>query len=133
MLTGLHTARVVTQYERGGAREPALLLAASNPMAWLTRLEFNAMSLRLSVGAARQDADAFQAYLDWGREFVRHTPRANIYYNMVLALNRLDRPEEAAQLLAQARYYYPREPLLRQDNISQALQSLEQGVQSAAD
>ncbi|ATG75271.1 Wzy polymerase domain-containing protein [Zobellella denitrificans] len=130
MLTGLQTARVVTQYERGGAKEPALLLAASNPMAWLTRLEFNAMSLRLTVGTAQQDNQALQAYLDWGQEFVRHTPRANIYYNMVLALNRLEREQEAEQLLQLARHYYPMEPLLREDNISQALRSLDEGAQS---
>ncbi|MDX1269727.1 MAG: Wzy polymerase domain-containing protein, partial [Oceanisphaera sp.] len=133
MLTGLQTARVVTQYERGGSKEPALLLSASNPVAWLTRLEFNAMSLRLAVGSAQQNTEELQAYVDWGRQFVRHTPRANIYYNMVLALNRLDRPQEAQQLLEEARYYYPNDATLQQENISQALQTLDQGPGSRAD
>jgi O-antigen polymerase len=130
MLTGLQTARVVTQYERGGGKEPELLLSASNPMAWLTRLEFNAMSLRLAVGSAQQNVEELQAYVDWGRQFVRHTPRANIYYNMVLALNRLDRKQEAEQLLLQARYFYPDDAMLQQDNISKALQTLDQGPSS---
>ncbi|OIN10268.1 PglL family O-oligosaccharyltransferase [Oceanisphaera psychrotolerans] len=132
MLTGLQTARVVTQYERGGGKEPELLLSASNPMAWLTRLEFNAMSLRLAVGSAQQNAEELQAYVDWGRQFVRHTPRANIYYNMVLALNRLEREQEAEQLLQQARYFYPDDAMLQQDNISKALQTLDQGRSSQA-
>ncbi|GAA3715856.1 Wzy polymerase domain-containing protein [Oceanisphaera sediminis] len=133
MLTGLQTARVVTQYERGGGKEPELLLSASNPLAWLTRLEFNAMSLRLAVGSAQQNTEELQAYVDWGRQFVRHTPRANIYYNMALALNRLDRPQEADELLQEARYYYPSDASLQQDNISQALQTLSQGRSSQAD
>ncbi|PSJ46733.1 ligase [Zobellella endophytica] len=132
MLTGLQTAYVVTQYERGGYREPQRLLAASNPMAWLTRLEFNAMSLRLVVGAQQRDLRALQAYLSWGEEFVRHTPRSNIYYNMVLALNHLDRRQEAERLLALARHYYPGEQLLHQDSISKALRSLDEGRASAA-
>ncbi|MBM7455551.1 O-antigen polymerase [Oceanisphaera litoralis] len=132
MLTGLQTARVVTQYERGGGKEPELLLSASNPLAWLTRLEFNAMSLRLAVGSAQQNTEELQAYVDWGRQFVRHTPRANIYYNMALALNRLDRPQEADALLQQARYFYPDDATLQQDNISQTLQTLNQGPASQA-
>ncbi|WMC10173.1 Wzy polymerase domain-containing protein [Oceanimonas pelagia] len=121
MATGLHSARLITQYERGGGKEPELLLAVSNPLAWLGRLEFSAMSLRLTVAAAQQDTEALQAYLDWGREFVRHTPRAGIYRNMVLALHHLDRPEEARRLLQRARYYYPREESLHDDRIQRAL------------
>ncbi|MFP2770042.1 PglL family O-oligosaccharyltransferase [Oceanisphaera sp. KMM 10153] len=132
MITGLQTARVVTQYERGGSKEPALLLSASNPLAWLTRLEFNAMSLRLAVGSAQQNTAELQAYVDWGRQFVRHTPRANIYYNMALALNRLDRQQEADQLLQQARYFYPDDAMLQQNNIDKALQTLDQGRGSPA-
>ncbi|GAA3542108.1 PglL family O-oligosaccharyltransferase [Zobellella aerophila] len=125
MLSGLQTAHVVTQYERGGYKEPELLLSASNPMAWLTRLEFNAMSLQLAVGQAQQDNDALQAYATWAEQFVRHTPRANIYYNLVLALNHLDEQARAERLLAEARHFYPGDPLLKHDNISQALRTLE--------
>ena len=35
MLTALHTAWVVTKHERGGYKQPALLLDIVNPMAWL--------------------------------------------------------------------------------------------------
>ncbi|MCC4264887.1 Wzy polymerase domain-containing protein [Oceanimonas baumannii] len=121
MFTGLQTARVVTLYERGGSREPALLQSALNPLAWLGRIEFNAMSLRLKAGAARQDEQALQDYLNWGQEYVRHTPRASVYRNMVLALHFLDRPEEAQQLLLHARHYYPGEQKLSHTHIQRAL------------
>lgn len=112
MLTALHTAWVVTKYERGGYKQPALLLDIVNPMAWLTRVEFDVNAVRLMVGLQSNNKGELEAYLDWGQEFVRHTPRANIYANMVLALNALGRQEEAQRLRTQALLLYPGEPLL---------------------
>ena len=112
MLTAIHTAWVVTKYERGGYKEPALLLQVVNPMAWLTRVEFDVNAVRLAVGLRANNQTELEAYLDWGQEFVRHTPRANIYANMVLALNALGRQEEAQRLRTQALLLYPGEPLL---------------------
>ncbi|MGL5812484.1 MAG: Wzy polymerase domain-containing protein [Aeromonas sp.] len=112
MLTAIHTAWVVTKYERGGYKEPTLLLEVVNPMAWLTRVEFDVNAVRLMVGLQTNNKAELEAYLDWGKEFVRHTPRANIYANMVIALNALGRPEEANRLRIQALVLYPGEPLL---------------------
>lgn len=112
MLTAIHTAWVVTKYERGGYKEPALLLRVVNPMAWLTRVEFDVNAVRLAVGLQTNNKTELEAYHDWGQEFVRHTPRANIYANMVLALNALGRQEEAQRLRTQALLLYPGEPLL---------------------
>lgn len=112
MLTALHTAWVVTKYERGGYKQPALLLDIVNPMAWLTRVEFDVNAVRLMVGLQANNKAELEAYLDWGQAFVRHTPRANIYANMVIALNALGRTEEADRLRTQALMLYPGEPLL---------------------
>lgn len=112
MLTALHTAWVVTKYERGGYKQPALLLDIVNPMAWLTRVEFDVNAVRLMVGLQSNNKGELEAYLDWGQGFVRHTPRANIYANMVIALNALGRREEADHLRAEALVLYPGEPLL---------------------
>ena len=112
MLTAIHTAWVVTQYERGGYKQPALLLDIVNPMAWLTRVEFDVNAVRLAVGLRANNPTELEAYLDWGQEFVRHTPRAKIYANMVLALNARGRQEEAQRLRTQALLLYPGEPLL---------------------
>ena len=112
MLTAIHTAWVVTKYERGGYKQPALLLDIVNPMAWLTRVEFDVNAVRLAVGLQANNPTELEAYLDWGETFVRHTPRANIYANMVLALNALGRQEEAQRLRTQALLLYPGEPLL---------------------
>lgn len=112
MLTAIHTAWVVTKYERGGYKEPSLLLDIINPMAWLTRVEFDVNAVRLMVGLQTQNKTELEAYLAWGQDFVRHTPRANIYANMVVALNALGRPDEARNLRAEALRWYPKEPLL---------------------
>lgn len=112
MLTAIHTAWVVTKYERGGYKEPTLLLDVVNPMAWLTRVEFDVNAVRLMVGMRTRNKTELEAYLDWGQEFVRHTPRANIYANMVIALNALGRQEEADKLRTEALLLYPGEPLL---------------------
>ena len=112
MLTALHTAWVVTKYERGGYKQPVLLLDIVNPMAWLTRVEFDVNAVRLMVGLQSNNKGELEAYLDWGQGFVRHTPRANIYANMVIALNALGRREEADRLRAEALVLYPGEPLL---------------------
>ncbi|WP_339331176.1 PglL family O-oligosaccharyltransferase [Aeromonas hydrophila] len=112
MLTAIHTAWVVTKYERGGYKEPTLLLDVVNPMAWLTRVEFDVNSVRLMVGLQANNHAELEAYLDWGQAFVRHTPRANIYANMVIALDALGRKEEARALRREALALYPGDPLL---------------------
>ncbi|MCP1265097.1 PglL family O-oligosaccharyltransferase [Aeromonas hydrophila] len=112
MLTAIHTAWVVTKYERGGYKEPTLLLDIVNPMAWLTRVEFDVNSVRLMVGLQANNHVELEAYLDWGQAFVRHTPRANIYANMVIALDALGRKEEARALRREALALYPGDPLL---------------------
>ncbi|WP_324015351.1 PglL family O-oligosaccharyltransferase [Aeromonas hydrophila] len=112
MLTAIHTAWVVTKYERGGYKEPTLLLDVVNPMAWLTRVEFDVNSVRLMVGLQANNHTELEAYLEWGQAFVRHTPRANIYANMVIALDALGRKEEARVLRREALALYPGDPLL---------------------
>lgn len=112
MLTAIHTAWVVTKYERGGYKEPTLLLDVVNPMAWLTRVEFDVNSVRLMVGLQANNHAELEAYLEWGQAFVRHTPRANIYANMVIALDALGRKEEAWALRREALALYPGDPLL---------------------
>ncbi|MFM4648360.1 PglL family O-oligosaccharyltransferase [Aeromonas bivalvium] len=120
MLTAIHTAWVVTQYERGGYKEPALLLKVINPMAWLTRVEFDVNSVRLAVGLQGGNRQELAAYLAWGEAFVRHTPRANIYANMIVALEALGRREEAESLRQQALVLYPADALLRGKSASVA-------------
>ncbi|MGN5139821.1 Wzy polymerase domain-containing protein [Aeromonas sp. 164P] len=132
MLTALQTAWLVTKYERGGYKEPTLLLDIVNPMAWLTRVEFDVNSVRLMVGLQTNNKAELEAYLEWGQTFVRHTPRANIYANMVIALNALGRQEAANSLRQKALELYPAEPLLTGSAATPVLNGVDQSGPSAA-
>ncbi len=132
MLTALHTAWVVTKYERGGYKEPTLLLDIVNPMAWLTRVEFDVNSVRLMVGLQTNNKAELEAYLEWGRAFVRHTPRANIYANMVVALNALGRTDEANTMRREALQLYPDDPLLTKSAAKSVITGVDQPAESDA-
>lgn len=132
MLTALHTARVVTKYERGGYKEPTLLLDIVNPMAWLTRVEFDVNSVRLMVGLQTNNKAELEAYLEWGQAFVRHTPRANIYANMVVALNALGRMDEANTMRREALQLYPDDPLLTKSAAKSVITGVDQPAESDA-
>jgi len=130
MLTAIHTAWVVTKYERGGYKDPGLLLDIVNPMAWLTRVEFDVNSVRLMVGLQTNNKVELEAYLKWGQAFVRHTPRANIYANMVIALDALGRTDEASKIRAEALKLYPTEPLLTGSAATAVISGVDQSDKS---
>ncbi len=132
MLTALHTAWVVTKYERGGYKEPTLLLDIVNPMAWLTRVEFDVNSVRLMVGLQTNNKAELEAYLEWGQAFVQHTPRANIYANMVVALNALGRTDEANTMRREALQLYPDDPLLTKSAAKSVITGVDQPAESDA-
>lgn len=132
MLTALHTAWVVTKYERGGYKEPTLLLDIVNPMAWLTRVEFDVNSVRLMVGLQTNNKAELEAYLEWGQAFVQHTPRANIYANMVVALNALGRTVEANTMRREALQLYPDDPLLTKSAAKSVITGVDQPAESDA-
>lgn len=112
MATALHTAWVVTKYERGGFKEPDLLLKVVNPVAWLTRVEFDVNGVRLAVGLQTKNRQELEAYIAWARDFVRHTPRVNIYAGMIEATLALGEGDAARAILSQARLLYPDDPQL---------------------
>jgi O-antigen polymerase len=108
MVTALHTASVVVRYERGGFRDPAILLGIVNPVPWLNRVEFNIHNIRFIAGMKTGDSAHLEDYVAWGKSFVHHTPRAAVYVNMVLALKALGRDDEANAMQLHARRLYPK-------------------------
>ena len=112
MLTALHTGWVLTKFERGGRQDVGLLQTIVNPLAFLGRMENTVYTLRLVEGLQTLKKSELQAYLTWGENCVRHTPRARIYANMVLALRALERPDEARAMQARGLKVYPGDPSL---------------------
>lgn len=113
MLTGLHTAKLVTQFEKTGRTDVALLKEIINPVAWFSRVERTAQTLRLIAALESRDTVALEAYLAWARAHVRRTPRARIYANMVMVLELLGRKDQAQALQTAALVFYPENPGLR--------------------
>lgn len=113
MLTGLQTAYLVTQFERGGLKEPALLDRVVNPLPWYSRFLYDVMTLRLMYGLQSNNSAELEAYAVWAKEFVRLMPRANVYSNLTMVLDRLNRPEEAQQWRAEGRRLFPGDPLFQ--------------------
>ena len=105
MLTGLQTAYLVTKFERGGLKEPALLEQVINPLPWYSRFMYDVMTVRLMYGLQSNHLDELKAYVDWAKEFVSLMPRATVYNNLAMALHRLNRPDEALQWRARITSY----------------------------
>ena len=101
MLTGLHTAYLITRFERGGLQDPNLLSRVFNPLPWYSRFMYDVSTTRLVNGLATKD-EALQrtelsAYVSWASKFVKLSPRSNVYFNAAVALDKLGRHSEAEQ------------------------------------
>eukprot|EP00487_Bulimina_marginata_P001186 TRINITY_DN12533_c0_g1_i1.p1 TRINITY_DN12533_c0_g1~~TRINITY_DN12533_c0_g1_i1.p1 ORF type:complete len:117 (+),score=3.72 TRINITY_DN12533_c0_g1_i1:239-589(+) len=100
-----------------------------NPMAWITRLEFNSMIYRLNIALAKNDTQEMQQYIAWAQDISKRTPRVNIYLHWARALDRLNRNEEALALLEKVHVLYPNsQAVLRYVNyFNQKIRKINQG------
>ena len=113
MLTGLHTAWLVTRFERGGLQQPELLEQVINRVPWSSRFWYDVMSSSLILALKTNNQTELRAYVDWAREFVSLTPRANVYFNAALALDSLGQAEEARHWRAEGMRLFPADPLFK--------------------
>ena len=117
MLTGLHTAYLVTQFELGGLKDPSLLRRVINPLPWYSRFMYDVSTVRLINGLAMKDPNQqrseLSAYVSWAREFVKLSPRSNIYFNGALALDKLGYLKEAEQWRQTGARLFPAAPLFK--------------------
>ncbi|SGY97359.1 Probable transcriptional regulator SyrB [Moritella viscosa] len=120
MLTTLHTNKLLTQYERSDHSDITPLTKVVNPVAWITRLEFNTMMYRLQIAIYNNDIAELNHYMDWAAEISQKTPRANIYINWSRALAKLGKKEESAILLKQTVLLYSTNKLVQKFAASQA-------------
>lgn len=126
MLTTLHTNKLLTQYERSDRSDIAPLTTVINPVAWISRLEFNSMMYRLKIAMYNNDIAELNNYISWAAEMSQKTPRANIYINWSRALTKLGQKEAAEALLQQTAILYPRNKLVQKLAVSQAGSTNEQ-------
>lgn len=86
MLTTMHTAYLMEQYKRSGNQNTDYITAIVNPLAWQHYYEMVIYTQGLMNGYKNRNPQALHRYIDWGAEFVKHTPRAVIYNNMLAAI-----------------------------------------------
>lgn len=129
MATTLQTNALLTQYERSDRKDITPLTKVVNPMAWITRLEFNSMIYRLNIALAKNDTQEMQQYIAWAQDISKRTPRVNIYLHWARALDRLNRNEEALALLEKVHVLYPNsQAVLRYVNyFNQKIRKINQG------
>ena len=120
MATTLHTNALLTQYERSDRSDITPLTKVINPVAWITRLEFNTMMFRLQIALYNNDKAEIANYIDWAQAISQRTPRANIYLNWVKALEKLGDTKAAARLLQQTQQMYPHNALMQRIAASHA-------------
>ncbi len=112
MISTLHSNYLITKYERDGRRDLRILLEVVNPMAFISRLEFNIYTFRLAVGMQLDKPEEVEAYADWAQQIVKHSPKSNIYYNWMNALDYLGKKEEAKEVRQYAQRLFPRNQLI---------------------
>lgn len=113
MATGIQTAYLVTQFERGGMKDFTLLERVINPLPWFSRFMYDVMSIRLINAMPSHNAAELQAYVAWATEFNAVQPRSQLYWNGALALDALQQPEEAARWRAEGARLFPADPLFK--------------------
>lgn len=121
MATGIQTAYLVTQFERGGMKDLTLLERVINPLPWFSRFMYDVMSIRLINAMPSHNAAELQAYVAWAKEFNAVQPRSQLYWNGALALDALQQPEEAARWRAEGARLFPADPLFKPQAASAAV------------
>lgn len=109
MITSLQTLHLLTKFERTEQNTPELLDGIVNPVAFQNRLEFYVMNYQLRVGISTKRKDLLEGYVAWSPTLWVHSPRPELYYNQIIALEALDAPLYAKQVMKEASYLYPKD------------------------
>jgi len=121
MVTGIQTAYLVTQFERGGMTDFSLLKRVVNPLPWFSRFMYDVMSIRLINAMPTHNVEELQAFVAWATEFNAVQPRSQLYWNGALALDALQQPEEATRWRAEGARLFPADPLFKPQAVSGAV------------
>lgn len=120
MATGLVASQQLTRYAQDDQHTQAQLKQVVNPLVWYDRTDFYRHHWQLTQGLLNKDSAQLLDYAQWARHFVRHTPRAGVYYNAYLALGAAGHEDEAQLWLGEARRLYPNVQLLNTNSIQRA-------------
>ncbi len=95
MLSTLHTSYLMEEFKKSNYQSTKFITEIINPIAWQQYYELVIYTQGLRNGYKNQDANALKRYIDWGTEYVSHTPRRGIYQNMLNAIETLTKVGES--------------------------------------
>jgi O-antigen polymerase len=112
MITNLYTISKITEYERSKNPDIKLLLDIVNPLVFQDRFDFHLSYFRLSLAVQNNNQQEIQAVVDWTEHAIEKTPKSFFYIILYIAYKNNNQLAEAQQLLAYARYLYPKDKQL---------------------
>lgn len=107
MATTLYSGHMLTKYETTRPVNVDYLLAVNNPWAWKNRFEWDLHLTQLQVGAATDNPQLIQQYIDWAQDKAKLWPRPALYTNLIAAYTQLERLDLAEQIQHEAQYLFP--------------------------
>lgn len=130
MLSNLYTISKVTEYERSKNPDIKLLMDIVNPLVFQDRFDFHLSYFRLSIAVQTGNQEEIQEVIKWTEKTLESTPKSFFYIILYLAYKNNNQLEKAQELLAYARYLYPKDAQLA--NIDKPPASKTERTQSQA-
>ncbi|GLQ33521.1 PglL family O-oligosaccharyltransferase [Litoribrevibacter albus] len=113
MMLCIQATYQVTKYHASKQQHIEYLSDVIHPSGIWKRFFFDVMTYRLSQGLSQNKPDQIKAYISWAEEFLKHTPRLAIYFNLANAHWALKEYDQAIQILETAAYFYPTDKKLK--------------------
>ena len=107
MLTTLESAKLITEFERTGYKNPTLLVSIPNPHAWQKKYETLIMKLNLEIAKKTKDITKLNKYINWAENYIKHSPYLFIYYDLATAYETIGNGEKAWEIYNIGKYLYP--------------------------
>lgn len=107
LVTSLHTANILVEYEKSGYQSIEKLNDIINPIAWQNRLDTAVYTHFLVLGLTERDSEKLERYIDWAQQRIKYMPRESMYANLLLAFSIVNKNTEYQQLLIEAKQTYP--------------------------
>lgn len=90
MLTTLHTSIKMEQLKANNYKNITDFNSIINIVAWQDHIDVTIQTALLKQGFEKKNPQALLDYIRWGNEFAKHTPKKNLYQNMILAIQTLE-------------------------------------------
>jgi O-antigen polymerase len=107
LVTTLHTANIVVKHEKYGYQHLDSLNNIVNPIVWQRKIDSIIYSHLLIAGIREKKVRNLKLYIKWGKRRIKHSPRATIYNNLLLASLISETNKGYKSLLLEAQRTYP--------------------------